>query len=348
MQEVSVNSTSIRIHSPRKNSHLLLWKSPFEGHSDLLDLLSYRFSTNPDFDATTHRFGEGTTADPSSQQASREGDRNHTNTTSKKVMIVPFVGSFHKGETIVSGVEKKDSIELYRYLFFTITYGENGMRAEIQQSTGGSIQVQPEDVLSQRFHVFIAFVSHPDTTDAIMLTEALGRRSVAEVMRKWLKNILRTIDGENYTVSPIETPDAEALKTFIKNNRWEEIRLSKKAVADENGQLPDYTEEVRVFKFDKRRPQTGLKMIQDIFHRAFPDEIEEITHSQEVDNFNPEMIKFKVKGIRNSRTFTVDRPLTGGIREILDPSVIDADGYTSDTKILNEFKRIFEEQHMPR
>lgn len=89
-------------------------------------------------------------------------------------------------------------------------------------------------------------------------------------------------------------------------------------------------------------------MIQDIFHRAFPDEIEEITHSQEVDNFNPEMIKFKVKGIRNSRTFTVDRPLTGGIREILDPSVIDADGYTSDTKILNEFKRIFEEQHMPR
>ena len=263
-------------------------------------------------------------------------------------MIVPFVGSFHKGETIVSGVEKKDSIELYRYLFFTITYGENGMRAEIQQSTGGSIQVQPEDVLSQRFHVFIAFVSHPDTTDAIMLTEALGRRSVAEVMRKWLKNILRTIDGENYTVSPIETPDAEALKTFLKNNRWEEIRLSKKAVADENGQLPDYTEEVRVFKFDKRRPQTGLKMIQDIFHRAFPDEIEEITHSQEVDNFNPEMIKFKVKGIRNSRTFTVDRPLTGGIREILDPSVIDADGYTSDTKILNEFKRIFEDQHMPR
>ena len=80
------------------------------------------------------------------------------------VMIVPFVGSFHKDETIVSGVEKKDSIELYRYLFFTITYGENGMRAEIQQSTGGSIQVQPEDVLSQRFHVFIAFVSHPDTT----------------------------------------------------------------------------------------------------------------------------------------------------------------------------------------
>ena len=266
MQEVSVNSTSIRIHSPRKNSHLLLWKNPFEGHSDLLDLLSYRFSTNPYFDVTTHRFGEGTAADPSSQQASREGDRNHTNTTSKKVMIVPFIGSFHKGETIVSGVEKKDSIELYRYLFFTITYGENGMRAEIQQSTGGSIQVQPEDVLSQRFHVFIAFVSHPDTTDAIMLTEALGRRSVAEVMRKWLKNILRTIDGENYTVSPIETPDAEALKTFIKNNRWEEIRLSKKAVADENGQLPDYTEEVRVFKFDKRRPQTGLKMIQDIFH----------------------------------------------------------------------------------
>lgn len=153
MQEVSVNSTSIRIHSPRKNSHLLLWKRPFEGHSDLLDLLSYRFSTNPDFDATTHRFGEGTAADPPSQQASREGDRNHTNTTSKKVMIVPFVGSFHKDETIVSGVEKKDSIELYRYLFFTITYGENGMRAEIQQSTGGSIQVQPEDVLSQRFHV---------------------------------------------------------------------------------------------------------------------------------------------------------------------------------------------------
>lgn len=57
MQEVSINSTSIRIHLPRKSSHLLLWKNPFEGRSDLLDLLSYRFSTNLYFDATTHRFG---------------------------------------------------------------------------------------------------------------------------------------------------------------------------------------------------------------------------------------------------------------------------------------------------
>lgn len=38
MQEVSVNSTTIKVYPPRKNDHPLFWKNPVEDHNDLLDL----------------------------------------------------------------------------------------------------------------------------------------------------------------------------------------------------------------------------------------------------------------------------------------------------------------------
>lgn len=345
MQEVSVNSTTIKVYPPRKNDHPLFWKNPIEEHNDLLDLLKDRITAQVEFDANAQRFGDGTAADTTPQDIPES--QTHPSTNAKKVRLIPFDGGFHRGESVVYGVERNGNTELYRYIFFTITYGENGMRAELHQPTG-DIQVHPEDILSQRFHVFIAFVSHPGTTTAIMLTEALGRRSVADVMRKWLKRLLKSIDGKNHTVDPVETPDSEALKTFIERNRWEEVRIAKKAVADENGLLPDYSEEVRIFKFSKNRPQAPLRMIRDVFHRAFPHDTEAVEHSPELDGFDPEKIQFKVKGPRGSRIFTVNKLLSGGIREVLDPSVVGADGYTSDAKMLEEFKRIFEDHHMPQ
>lgn len=81
-------------------------------------------------------------------------------------------------------------------------------------------------------------------------------------------------------------------------------------------------------------------MIRDVFHRAFPHDTEAVERSPELDGFDPEKIQFKVKGPRGSRIFTVNRLLSGGIREVLDPSVVGADGYTSDARMLEEFKRI--------
>lgn len=345
MQEVSVNSTTIKIFPSRRSRQALLWKDEVEDHANLLDLLKDRFTTQLEYDANAQRFGEGTAADTNAQEA--QENLSHSSTNSKKAKIVPFNGRFHKGEYVVYGIEKNGEIERYQYIFFTITYGENGMRAELHQPTG-DVQIHPEDVLSQRFHVFIAFVSHDDTTTAVMLTEALGRRSVADVMRKWLKKILKYIDGKQYTVDAVETPDSEALRVFIENSHWEEVRISRKAVPNENGQLPEYVEETRSFKFSKNGVQDTIRMIKDVLHRAFPQETADVERSPEIDEFDPEKIQFKVKGVRGSRIFTVDKLFSGGIREVLDNSVIGADGYTSDTKMLEQFKRIFEEHHMPQ
>lgn len=69
----------------------------------------------------------------------------------------------------------------------------------------------------------------------------------------------------------------------------------KKAVADENGLLPDYSEEVRIFKFSKNRPQAPLRMIRDVFHRAFPHDTEAVERSPELDGFDPEKSSSKLK-----------------------------------------------------
>ena len=69
MQEVSVNSTTIKVYPPRKNDHPLFWKNPVEDHNDLLDLLKDRITAQVKFDANAQRFGDGTAADPTPQDA---------------------------------------------------------------------------------------------------------------------------------------------------------------------------------------------------------------------------------------------------------------------------------------
>ena len=51
MQEVSVNSTTIKVYPPRKNDHPLFWKNPVDDHNDLLDLLKDRITAQVEFDA---------------------------------------------------------------------------------------------------------------------------------------------------------------------------------------------------------------------------------------------------------------------------------------------------------
>ena len=55
MQEVSVNSTTIKVYPPRKNDHPLFWKNPVEDHNDLLDLLKDRITAQVEFDAKVSR-----------------------------------------------------------------------------------------------------------------------------------------------------------------------------------------------------------------------------------------------------------------------------------------------------
>ena len=55
MQEVSVNSTTIKVYPPRKNDHPLFWKNPVEDHNDLLDLLKDRITAQVELDSVTEQ-----------------------------------------------------------------------------------------------------------------------------------------------------------------------------------------------------------------------------------------------------------------------------------------------------
>lgn len=235
-------------------------------------------------------------------------------------------------------------------MYFTVSYGENGIRAELQQAHGKNIPVMPDDVITQRFHVFIAYVTSPSTTTAIMLTEALGSKSIADLMRKWIKKLLqKDIGDKKYIVDIAEAVDNEMVKEFIKSNPWEEVRLIKKLEPSENGELPDYDKQVLAYKLSKSKPKEQNKLVRSILHKVFPSDIMEDSFSSEIQSFDPTSIQFKVKG-RNAktRTFTVDKVFSSGFKEVLSPDVMSADGYTDDQKILENFKQIFCMQHMPK
>ena len=86
---------------------------------------------------------------------------------------------------------------------------------------------------------------------------------------------------------------------------------------------------------------TIAQAIRDKFFLGQP-----INGIEEIDDFKPDKIKFSVKSNTSERFFTVDKPLSGGIRRVLDQSILMVDGLSNDVRILNEFKRIFVEDHL--
>ena len=247
---------------------------------------------------------------------------------------------------MVTDVVIEDGIELYRYAFFTVLYGEGGDRADVRREEGDDVEIGPNDAICRRFHVFIAYARSPRNTTAVMLTEARGRNGIADPMRWQVKKLLNAIDGQYFSVKAQEYINDDALKAFINSNQWGEIRLFKNEKASERGDLPEYSEQVLTLMLTPQKEGKNGQLKQSIQDRIFYGK--PIENIKIIDDFEPTKIKFTVKGHKTARTFTIDKPLSGGVRKVLDSSIIMPDGLSNDVDILNEFKKIFEEEHLPQ
>lgn len=342
MQEVSVNSTIIQVSSRKKGTPLLCWQSLIDGKDDLLDLLISRIQDPTLFQFTKQRFGDGTVASPETDNKVRIPQK-----FDKKVLeLFAFDVSPYKGTSVVTDVVIEDGIELYRYAFFTVLYGEGGDRADVRREEGDNVEVGPNDAICRRFHVFIAYARSPRNTTAVMLTEARGRNGVADPMRWQVKKLLNAIDGQYFSVKAQEYINDDALKAFINSNQWGEIRLFKTEKASERGDLPEYSEQVLTLMLTPQKEGKNGQLKQSIQNRIFYGK--PIENIKIIDDFEPTKIKFTVKGHKTARTFTIDKPLSGGVRKVLDSNIIMPDGLSNDMDILNEFKKIFEEEHLPQ
>lgn len=340
--DVSVNSTIIQVSSRKKGSPLLCWQSPIDGKDDLLDLLISRIQDPTLFQFTKQRFGDGTVASPETDNKVRIPQK-----FDKKVLeLFAFDVLPYKGSSVVTDVVIEDGIELYRYAFFTVLYGEGGDRADVRREEGDDVEIGPNDAICRRFHVFIAYARSPRNTTAVMLTEARGRNGIADPMRWQVKKLLNAIDGQYFSVKAQEYINDDALKAFINSNQWGEIRLFKDEKASERGDLPEYSEQVLTLMLTPQKEGKNGQLKQSIQDRIFYGK--PIENIKIIDDFEPTKIKFTVKGHKTARTFTIDKPLSGGVRKVLDSSIIMPDGLSNDVDILNEFKKIFEEEHLPQ
>ena len=262
----------------------------------------------------------------------------------KVIELVPFDVPPYKGKSFITEIVSKDGFELYRYAFFTVLYGESGDRADVRREKGEDFTVGPNDAICRRYHIFIAYIRDPKGITAVMLTEARGRNSIADPMRWQIRNLLSRIGDKNFFVKAQEYINNDALKMFINSNQWGEVCLFKEEKSSERGDLPEYSEQVLTLKLMPQKEGENGKIKQSICNKLFNGT--PIQNIKVIDDFEPDQIKFTVKGCKTERTFTVDKPLSGGIRKVLDSRIIMPDGLSNDVEILEEFKKIFEEEHL--
>ena len=231
-------------------------------------------------------------------------------------------------------------------LFSTVLYGEGGDRADVRREEVTMLKLDQMMPFVDASMFLFAYARSPRNTTAVMLTEARGRNGVADPMRWQVKKLLNAIDGQYFSVKAQEYINEDALKAFINSNQWGEIRLFKNEKASERGDLPEYSEQVLTLMLTPQKEGKNGQLKQSIQDRIFYGK--PIENIKIIDDFEPTKIKFTVKGHKTARTFTIDKPLSGGVRKVLDSNIIMPDGLSNDVDILNEFKKIFEEEHLPQ
>lgn len=76
-------------------------------------------------------------------------------------------------------------------------------------------------------------------------------------------------------------------------------------------------------------------------------EIEEDAECQQLKDFEPDIIKFKIAAKNGrERTFTAGKQNAGVVQEILPDEVVMADGYTNSDEFLKAVDTIIREQHI--
>lgn len=241
-------------------------------------------------------------------------------------------------------VEKKiegSNVRLYKYLHFSVKYGENGDKAVLEKPDGQEFNIENEDYQHRIFHAFLAYSYEEDAQHGILILESRGTHSVKGAITKVLKNCVKTINEKRYTLNLTQFVDEKTINSYIDHNRVSKLRLFKSVPQREHGQSMHYEQTEVVYYMPRGGPLNGL--LKGIYTNKY---IGQKTNISEIDNFEPDMIKFEVKTEHGTRTYTSGKQNTGLIQMELPEGVVGADGVTHVAAFLDEVKRVYEEQHI--
>lgn len=128
MLKSCVSSYVFNVYPIRKENNRVTLENCF-GESenlDIIDIIEERLKNGEAFKIENIRFGEGTAADNEAtrEAVSEENKGLTTETTKAKIRLKKII---RKGIA-----RDDDATSLYKYLLFTVTYGENGDRGNVE------------------------------------------------------------------------------------------------------------------------------------------------------------------------------------------------------------------------
>lgn len=356
MQNVSVSTYTLALRELRKKEIVPLWNTPISNGSDkkisVLELLADKIKDEKKFNLNKCYRRKSQQEELVQKNASNEDDVPIPNGEKIKLTSfgVPPIQDHQEEDKVLHGIVQGSSGEnLFEYLFFTISYGKNGIHSTVDKESGEHFEVTTEDYTNHIHHVFIARNCDEHVSDAIMIVENVGHYSIANPMKRLLKKLLKEIDGKKYSLDVYPFVDKRIIEAFIKNKNWAKICVAKRIKNEENYAWAEYEYEEKEIVF--RKPKGKLKeyVLSKIpgYRSAQNSETSLETNEdiEEIENFNPDEITFEVGEEGQRKTFTIGKEMTGIMREVL-KDALGADGLSKDDVLLVECQRIFKENHL--
>lgn len=255
---------------------------------------------------------------------------------SKKIELEEI---YEKG-TVTKELDGK-AVNLYKYLHFSVKYGENGDKALLEKASGEEIDIDNDDYQHRIFHAFLAYPYDTEVQKGVLILESRGAHSIQGPIRKVLKNCVADINGKKYTLQLTHFVDESTINSYIDNNQVSKLRLYKEIPPTERGDSMRYQGQEIIFYAPRGSNINNLLKV--IYHNNY---FRKRTQIAEIDNFEPDIIKFEVKTESGVRTYTSGRRNAGLIQRELPDDVVGADGITYPKRFLTAAKSIYESEHI--
>lgn len=306
---------------------------------DLIDMLEDRLEDPNTFDFGSGRFGDGTAAAPyedgSQQLVLSEETAGFTTDASKDKPKTQR--SIRLTKIVDKGYWMQEDTSVAKYLHFEVEYGENGDAYKILKDGEEPYEVTPEAEQVRTYNVIVVFANDPEAQSGVVFFESRAQHSIINPARAVLRKAFEHYGGK---LSTQPFADEEAINKAVKSNRVKKLRLITKGTTSERAESMQYKgrELVYLSPSGQNFAENLLLLISSAGQDCRIDEIKE---------YNPDTIKVQVEGDSGrSRTYTIGGTKNGTFQELLDDSVIGADGKTNTDKFRESVKEIYFESHI--
>ena len=319
MLKSAVSSFLISIHRARQAEAKINLRTNFSScpNKDIIDIISDSLDQTDVFNLPTN---------------TTENVETDNQVSAKKIKLV---------EIIERKTETKDDVALYKYVYFKVQYGENGDKSRVEKPDGKEIDINSDDYIHRDFHVFLAYPDDDEALDGVLLLESRGSHGIQTPIRTVLKQCVSQIGDNYYTMDINHFVDQQVIERYIDQGKISKLRLIKNTIPQERGAAMQYDSAEIIYSAP--RGKTFKEYLKSTYSNSYAKNGD--NRINEINVFDPDIIKFEVNDEDRKRTYTVGRINAGIIQEELQ-NVVDADGITNSQRLLVEMKRIVEAQHI--